>query len=216
MTIFQKLSWMVQMGIRDLCGEEAHPLEKTKRLSSAQKASLASLDNALKTSKSSLSATATHPIGGIGSTPATVMCVLEAPSAHEDKTGEALSGPEGELLKKMLAAIGLDINKQTYVGYLSPWRAPGARVLTTLETNEGLSLLNERIRAVNPQVLLLFGLPVTRAMLKIPLGEARNTKHDYHGITTFASFAPNFLLKNTEYKKQAWADLKRLQAFLEK
>ena len=212
MNIFQKLSWMVQMGIHSLCDEEVHPLGK--RTISPKVSSVSELDTKIRKSKSSLSVTATHTMGGAGVIPAEVMCILEFPSAMEDKTGEALSGPEGDLLKKMLGAIGLDILKQTYVGYLSPWRPPGARVLTTLETREGLTLLVERIKAVNPKVLLLFGMPVVKAMLNTPLGQARSKQQNYQGIPVFATFSPSFLLKNSDYKKGAWEDLKKLQAFL--
>ena len=212
MTVFQKLSWMHQMGIRCLCGEQAHPLEKKIPLS--EKHSLADLDKRLVSSKSSLSATATHPLGGYGVNPATLMCILESPSAEEDRTGVPLSGSEGDLLKKMLSAIGLDTNIQTYVGYLSPWRAPGARTLTSLETQEGLNLLNERIRAVQPKVLFLLGAPVAQAILHLPLGQARAKVKEYMELPVFTTFAPGFLLKNPTYKKGAWEDLKKLQAFL--
>ena len=172
------------------------------------------LDKALISSKSALSATATHPLGGIGPVPAKVMCVLEMPSSMEDRTGQALSGEEGELLKKMLLAIGLDTDIQTYVTYLSPWRSPGARVLTPIETQEGLELLKKRIQIVKPNVLLLFGVSVVRALINAPLGQARTKIHSYPDIPVFATFAPAFLLKNADYKKGAWADLKKLQSFL--
>ena len=210
MTIFQKLSWMHQMGIRNLCDEKPHGLGK-KVIS---KVSMADLDKALRSSKSALSATATHPLGGIGAIPAKVMCVLEMPSSAEDRTGQALSGEEGELLKKMLLAIGLDTDIQTYVSYLSPWRSPGARVLTPLETQEGLELLKKRIQIVEPKVLLLFGVSVARALINVPLGQARAKVHSYQDIPVFSTFAPAFLLKNADYKKGAWADLKKLQTFL--
>ena len=165
MTIFQKLFWLKQMGVHHLCAEVPHALGIPGTKPVGKIKSLAELDKKLTSSKSALSATATHPVGGIGVVPAQVMCVLEMPTATEDRTGVALSGEEGELLKKMLAAVGLSVQTQTYVGYLSPWRAPGARVLTHVETQEGLALLKERIQAVHPEVLLLLGLPVVQALL---------------------------------------------------
>ena len=174
------------------------------------------LDKALSSSKSGLSATATHPLGGVGIIPAKVMCVLEAPSATEDKTGVPLSGPEGDLLKKMLSAIQLDTQTQTYVSYLSPWRPPGARLLTSVETQEGLALLQKRVQLVNPKVLLVFGMSATRALTGSTLGQIRNKHGKYQEIPVFATFAPNFLIKNENYKKQAWTDLKAFQSFLEK
>ena len=215
MNIFQKLSWMRQMGIRILCDEVPHPLSM-RGVSSKTPVNLENLDKALSASKSGLSATATHPLGGIGVVPATVMCVLEAPSANEDRTGIPLSGPEGDLLKKMLNAICLDVQKQTYITYLSPWRPPGARLLTTVETQEGFSILQKRIQVVKPKVLLCFGMPVTRALTGATLGQIRNKHGEYQGIPVFATFAPSFLIKNENYKKQAWADLKEFRTFLEK
>ena len=212
MTIFQKLSWMVQMGIHNLCDEKPHSMKKKSVMDGV----LSNSDKALTSSKSALSATATHPLGGVGMVPAEIMCVLEMPSSMEDRTGQALSGPEGELLKKMLQAIGLDTNVQTYIAYLSPWRSPGARVLTPSETQEGLALLNKKIQIVHPKVLLLIGMPVVRAMINVPLGQARTKVHYYQDIPVFATFAPNFLLKNVAYKKGAWDDLKKLQTFLNK
>ncbi len=212
MTIFQKLSWMMQMGIRDLCGEAAHPLESAHK--SISPASLDKLEKKIQKSKSAISATATHALGGVGVTPAKVLCVLDMPSATEDRTGVALSGSEGELLKKMLGAIGLDISRQTHVAYLSPWRSPGARVLTNIETKEGLNLLNERIQLVSPKVILLFGMPVAKALLNIPLGQARSKIHTYKEIPCFTTFAPSFLLKNGDYKKGAWEDLKKVHSYL--
>ena len=212
MTILQKLSWMQQMGIRVLCGEKSHAWYKPE--AAPVKRTLPVLDKKLTESKSALSATATHPIAGVGVVPAKVMCVLEMPSASEDRTGQALCGAEGELLQKMLSAIGLDIRTQTYVAYLSPWRSPGARVLTALETQEGLDLLKQRIQTIEPQNLLLYGASVVRALLGVPLGGARSKVHTYQGIPAFATFSPNFLIKNTDYKKQAWSDLKKLDAHL--
>ena len=203
------------MGIRVLCGEKPRALSGASTHQMSSKGSEEALAKKLISSKSALSATATHPMGGVGAIPAKVMCLLEMPSANEDRTGVPLSGPEGELLKKMLSAIGLETNVQTHVAYLSPWRAPGARVLTAVETQEGLALLKERLALVHPEVLVLFGLPVVQALLGIPLGQARTKSHVYQEIPVFATFAPSFLIKNPNYKKGAWEDLKKLQAWLE-
>ena len=208
MTIFQKLSWLVQMGVHHLCDEEAHPLvEESFSVSDNKK---------LSSIKSSLSATATHALEGVAAVPAKVVCVLEMPSASEDRTGVVLSGPEGELLEKMLKAIQLDVHQQAYVTYLSPWRSPGARVLTNIEINEGMELLKDRLKKLCPQVIIAFGMPVVRAMTGMTLGQVRTKKADYKGIPLFATFPPAFLIKNPDYKRQAWADLQKVQSFLQK
>ena len=212
MTIFQKLSWLIQMGVYHLCDEQVHSLTQKEQ---KKPLSLEALNKELSSSKSSLSSTATHAIGGVGTIPAHVLCILESPSADEDRSGVALSGTEGELLKKMLNSVGLDINQQTHVAYLSPWRAPGARTLTNLEIKEGISLLKKRIAVVQPKIILAFGMPVIKALTNSTLGQIRSSKStNYEGIPFCGTFAPSFLIKNPSYKKQAWTDLQNFQARL--
>ena len=214
MTLFQKLFWMQQMGIRYLCDEVPHPLGSAVSNLRPGDRPLLQLEQKIRAAKNALVATATHPLIGAGVVPAKVMCILEMPTAAEDRTGEPLTGPEGDLLKKMLGAIELDIHRDTRIAYLSPWRSPGARVLTNTETQEGLKLLKEQIKMTSPKVLLLFGLSVTQAVLGLPLGQARSKKHELDGQVVFSTFAPGFLIKNAEYKKGAWEDLKKVHAFL--
>ena len=214
MTPFQKLFWLFQMGVSSFCGEKVQNKAQNRTVDAD---TLQKLDLKLGQSDMALSKTALHPMGGIGCLSPKVMCVLEAPSAQEDKTGKYLSGPEGELAKKMLSSIGLDLQQNTYLTYLSPWRPPGNRILTSVEINQCQKLLNQRIELVHPQFLVLLGVPVMKALLDgKALSQVRLGHEKYMSIPTFGTFSPSWLMKNSDYRRPAWEDLKKFKQMLEK
>ena len=214
MTAFQKLFWLIQMGVNSFCDE--HAPNRLKLRNKVDSKTIAQLDQKLVQSSIALAKTALHPMGGIGCLSPLVMCVLDAPSAQEDKTGQYLSGQEGELTKKMLSAIGLDIQKNTYLTYLSPWRPPGNRLLTNVEMNQCKDLLNQRINLIQPKFLLLLGAPVVKSLLTSKtLSQARLGHEKYQDIPTLGTFAPSWLMKNPDYRRQVWEDLKKFKKMID-
>lgn len=210
MTPFQKIFWLLQMGISTFSDEKP----KNHFQKSVQKSlgTLADLDAQLLTEKNTLSKTAMHVMGGTGISDAKVMCVLESPSAQEDKTGIYLSGPEGELTQKMLTSIDLDLQKNTYLTYLSPWRPPGNRLLTATEITLCQKLFEKRVQLVQPDFILLLGVPVIKALLDgRTLSQVRLGREKYLQIPTFGTFAPAWLMKNLSYRRQVWEDLKKFK-----
>lgn len=214
MTPFQKLFWLFQMGVNSFCAEKVQNKIKEK---TADVKSLQKLDSELLHFEMALSKTALHPMGGTGCCSPKVMCILEAPSAQEDKTGEYLSGPEGEKTVKMLSSIGLDLQKNTYLTYLSPWRPPGNRMLTHVEIKQCQQLLDQRIKSICPQFLLLLGVPVIKALLDgKTLSQVRLGHEKYMDIPTFGTFSPAWLMKNPDYRRSVWEDLKKFKQMIEK
>ena len=214
MTPFQKIFWLFQMGIHTFCGEIPKNQIKSQKIKSG---SLQQLESKLQNLEMALSKTAFHPMGGTGILSPKVMCVLEAPSSQEDKTGQYLSGEEGELTQKILSSIGLDLQKNTYLTYLSPWRPPGNRMLTNNEISQCQKLLNQRIELVQPQFLLLLGVPVIRALLSgKTLSQVRLGREKYMDIPTFGTFAPSWLIKNPDYRRAVWEDLKKFKQVIGK
>ena len=211
MTIFQKLFWLTQMGIESFCSEVKHiPMTKVET-------PVASPTKSLTSSRSALSKTAAHTLQGMGVVPAKVLCILNAPNAEEDKTGVCLSGPEGEMTKKMLASIDLDVEKNTYITYLSPWRPPGNRLLTPLEIKEGLEILDKRIAQVKPTYLFVFGAETLRAMIRgKTLSSLRSSHSTYNDYPVYATFSASDLIKNPNHRRQAWEDLKSFKEKIEK
>lgn len=163
-----------------------------------------------------LKKTAAHTLSGRGTLPARVLCVGDVPDGTDDKQNRVFAGESGVLLDKMLAALGLALDKDTYATILIPWRPPGNRKPTELEIALSLPFLKREIQLIQPTYLLLFGALPTRALLGIDsLPKARLKWHDYQGIPTLATFSPTAILKAPEHRRPTWEDLKRLKEQLE-
>ncbi len=213
MTPFQKLFWLLQMGISTFSDEK--PQNHLKKHVQKSLGSLDDLDEEVLKEKNVLSKTAMNTMLGTGIKNARVMCILESPSAQEDKTGIYLSGEEGELTQKILASIDLDLNKNTYLTYLSPWRPPGNRLLTASEIALCKKLLDKRIQLIQPDFILILGVPVIRALLDgHTLSQVRLGREKYLKIPTFGTFAPAWLMKNPTYRRQVWEDLKKFKTMI--
>lgn len=162
-----------------------------------------------------LQKTAAHTVNGRGITTPTVLCLVESPDTADDRTGQLLTGAAGELLDKMLIAIGLSLQTNTYLSTLIPWRAPGNRKPTEMESALCRPFWEKEITLLHPQLILLFGAGPAKALLDIDsLPKARTTTHLYNNIPTFVTIPPTTLLKVPAQKKQAWEDLQKLKSAL--
>ena len=220
MDIKRKLYWLKQAGISYFCAEK--PLNQTPNATTTddtpatvQATASANQANDLPTlnqdkesfNLSALKKTAAHTILGQGPHKPKLMCILEIPDTDSDRSGKTLAGAQGEQLQKMMAAIHLDITKDVYITYLSPWRTPGNRPLTEAERALFLPFLLREIQLVEPEKILLFGNSVVQALLKIDsLAKARGSWHEWEGIPTRATLALSSL-KATPQRRQAWDDL---------
>ena len=179
-----------------------------------------SLSNLLSTfDAATLKKTAANTVFARGTTSAPLMIIGDMPEASDDLAGLPFTGESGELLTKMMAGIGLNIETDCYLTTLIPWRAPGGRKPTAAETAYCLPFLKRHIELVKPRFILLFGASTCGALLGIDsLSRARGTFHAYQSeklsapIMMTATFSPAYLLKNQTHKKYAWEDLKRLKA----
>ena len=147
-----------------------------------------------------------------------VMLIGEAPGADEDKYGKPFVGRAGQLLDKMLSAIGLD-RKKVYISNVVPWRPPGNRQPTNEEILECLSFIQKHIEIISPKILILLGGTAAKALLTTSQGitKLRGKWHQYNSlnlsnpIITRAIFHPAFLLRSPGYKKPTWEDLLEIQ-----
>ena len=227
MDIQKKLSWFMRAGVTFLCAESPKSLAVQNTSAPADKQSPATAQAAtfasqattldeLNTEKqnfdlSSLKKTATHTILGAGATKPKLMCILDMPDADSDRSGEPLTGPQMEQLKKMMLAIHLDMEKDVYVAYFSPWRTPGNRPLTEAERALFLPFLTKEISFVQPQTILLFGAGLCQSLLKIStLTKARGEWHTWENIPVRVTLALA-TLKTTPLRQQAWSDLQQVE-----
>ncbi len=162
-----------------------------------------------------LKATATQLVFADGNPEASIMIIGEAPGADEDRIGKPFVGRAGQLLDKMLASIGLD-RTHVYIANVVPWRPPGNRTPTSLETSACLPFIRRQIELVHPKILVCLGAASTQTLLSTKDGimRLRGRWFDYDmGGTTIPAIAmlhPAYLLRQPGHKKFAWADLRAL------
>jgi DNA polymerase len=172
----------------------------------------------LEAFESPLKTTALNLVFGEGNPHARVMFIGEAPGADEDRLARPFVGASGQLLDKMLAAIGLD-RTQTYITNILPWRPPGNRTPTTEEISLFLPFVRQHIALVAPRILCLVGGTAVKALLARSEGimRLRGRWFEYEGgISLLPTYHPAFLLRSPSRKKEAWRDFlsvyKKLQS----
>jgi DNA polymerase len=144
------------------------------------------------------------------------MVVGEAPGADEDQSGRPFVGRAGQLLTKMLAAIGLS-REQVFIGNVLKCRPPDNRPPRPEETAACTPYLFEQIALLEPRLILALGNPATRALLRTERG-ITSLRGRFHttpeGWRVLPSWHPAYLLRNPAAKRDAWDDLQKAAADL--
>ena len=169
-----------------------------------------------------LKRTATKTVFIDGNPAAPVMFIGEAPGADEDRIGRPFVGRAGQLLDRMLAAIGLD-RTGVQITNVIYWRPPGNRKPTTAEIAACLPFVLRHIALANPKVLVLCGGTAASALLPVSDGITRLRGRWFElsvpgldkPVPTLPMFHPAFLLRTPERKREAWRDLLALKAKLD-
>ncbi|MEZ5721694.1 MAG: uracil-DNA glycosylase [Paracoccaceae bacterium] len=155
-----------------------------------------------------------------GNPAARVMIVGEAPGADEDRIGRPFVGRAGQLLDRMLAAIGLardhpDPARAVYITNVLPWRPPGNRTPTADEMAMMVPFLRRHIALVDPDVLILMGNTPCGALLgRTGILRMRGGWTQAEDRPVMPMTHPAYLLRNPAAKREAWADLLEIQAKL--
>jgi len=166
-----------------------------------------------------LKSTATRLVFADGNPQARVMFVGEAPGRDEEIAGLPFVGRSGQLLDRMIAAIGLDRSK-AYIANVIPWRPPGNRTPTPQETQICLPFIQRQIELVDPDVLVTLGNPSTQSLLGTREGimRTRGKWFDYdtgsRTIRALPTFHPAYLLRSPSYKRMSWQDLRAIAKVL--
>jgi len=148
---------------------------------------------------------------GVGNPNARLVFVGEAPGADEDAQGEPFVGRAGQLLTKIIEAMGMR-REDVYICNIIKCRPPNNRTPEADEIVACQPFLLEQLRAIGPQFICALGGPATQTLLqtKEPISRLRGRFHDYHGIPLLPTFHPAFLLRNPSEKKTVWEDMKLL------
>ncbi len=186
----------------------------------ARRAAIARMDwQALETYvKSQSRGGARQAVFGTGVRDARVMIVGEAPGADEDREGVPFVGRAGQLLDKMLAAIGLSRTRDVYIANICKFRPPDNRDPRADEIAEDLPYLYRQIELVNPELLLVVGRIAAQNLLgsEQPIGRMRGKPHHYGDarVPVVVTYHPAYLLRSPREKAKSWVDLKRARSLL--
>jgi uracil-DNA glycosylase family 4 len=164
-----------------------------------------------------LSCGRTNIVMGQGDPCAKIVFVGEAPGAEEDKTGLAFVGRSGQLLTKMIEAMGLTRN-QTFIANVAKCRPPNNRPPTQEEMATCSPFLLEQLKIINPKIIVALGKTATvgLGLLKHSdsLGPMRGKIHKWNEISVIVTYHPAYLLRDPASKAKAWADLQLALPFL--
>ena len=149
---------------------------------------------------------------GDGDPDAGVMFVGEAPGAEEDRQGLPFVGKAGELLTRMIESIGLT-RETVYIANVIKCRPPGNRDPSPEEVAACQPYLLRQIRIIRPTVICTLGRFAAQTLLQTdtPMGKLRGHLYEYEGIKLVPTYHPAALLRNEQWKRPTWEDLKRLR-----
>ena len=159
---------------------------------------------------------ATQLVFADGNPEAEIMLIGEAPGGDEDRIGRPFVGRSGQLLDRMLAAIGLDRTK-VYIANTVPWRPPGNRTPTPEEMALCLPFLHRQVELVAPRIVVTLGGPAmqtvfgtTSGIIKMR-GKWSPVSIGRHQVEAMPTLHPAYLLRNPAAKQQAWRDMLSLK-----
>ncbi len=150
----------------------------------------------------------TNVVFGVGDPAADLMFVGEGPGVEEDRQGLPFVGPAGQLLTKMIQAIGLS-RDEVYIANIVKCRPPGNREPEADEVASCLPFLERQIDLVAPKALVALGRVAAQTLLGTDqsVGRLRGSWHRVRGVPVRVTYHPAALLRNAEWKRPTWEDL---------
>ena len=153
---------------------------------------------------------------GNGDINSSIMLIGEAPGKMEDSSGRPFQGDVGFLLRKMLSAINIDLEK-VYLTYSINFRPPEDRKPTTQEIKRYSVFLKEHISIINPKIVILLGSTAMEAVtgltkkISAERGKWREIIIKNETLPLIITYSPSYLIRFPENKKYSWEDLKKIK-----
>ncbi len=180
-------------------------------------------DEVRKCRKCDLGSTRTNAVPGEGRANARILFIGEGPGADEDAQGRPFVGRAGQLLDKVIAAMGLK-RSDVFIANILKCRPPENRDPRPEEIINCLPYLQRQIEIINPEIIVALGAHAARTLLNTnkPIGQLRGQFHEYYAglarppIKLMATYHTAYLLRNysQENRKRVWEDMKKVLAEL--
>jgi DNA polymerase len=157
----------------------------------------------------------TQIVQTVGNYQSDLMFVGEAPGADEDAKGEPFVGRAGQLLNKIIEAIGMK-REEVCIGNINRCRPPGNRQPTLPEAHTCKPFLMREIAVIRPKVIVVMGNTALHNLLdtKVGITRMRGQFHDYFGVKVMPTFHPAYLLRDPSKKREVWDDMKKVRDYL--
>ncbi len=154
----------------------------------------------------------TQIVHSTGNRQADLMFVGEAPGADEDAQGKPFVGRSGQLLTKIIEAIGIK-REDVFIGNINRCRPPGNRTPTLPEAETCKPFLIREIAIVKPKVIVVMGNTAMKNLLETKEGitKLRGEFIDYYGVKVMPTFHPAYLLRDPRKKREVWEDMKKVR-----
>lgn len=158
----------------------------------------------------------THVVHTEGNRKARLMFVGEAPGADEDAQARPFVGRAGQLLTKIIEAIGMK-REEVLIGNVNRCRPPGNRAPTAEEASTCKPFLLREIAIAHPEVIVVLGNTAMKNLLDTREGitRLRGRFQEYSGIKVMPTFHPAYLLRDPSKKRETWEDLKKVRDHLD-
>ncbi len=152
---------------------------------------------------------------GVGNPRAELMFVGEGPGADEDEQGEPFVGRAGQLLNKMIEAMGLK-RSDVYIANIVKCRPPGNRTPERDECDTCSPFLLRQIDAIQPKAIVALGATAAKALLQIndTMISMRSRTYEFRGAKLFVTYHPAYLLRDPRQKAETWRDLQQVMKYL--
>lgn len=147
-----------------------------------------------------------------GNPNADLVFVGEAPGENEDREGRPFVGRAGQLLDKIIEAIGMK-RSDVFIGNINRCRPPQNRTPTLAEAHTCRPFLLREITVVRPKVIVVLGNTATQNLLdtKVGITKLRGEFQDYYGVKVMPTFHPAYLLRDPSKKRETWDDMKKVR-----
>lgn len=157
----------------------------------------------------------TNIVFGEGNPRARLVFVGEGPGADEDATGRPFVGRAGQLLDKIISAIGLK-REDVYIANIVKCRPPGNRTPERDEVATCEQFLYRQLSLIKPSVIVALGSPAFQCLVRTrePITKARGEWREWNGMKVMPTYHPAYLLRVPEKKREAWEDMKRVRDYL--
>jgi len=152
---------------------------------------------------------------GEGNPRAKLVFIGEGPGADEDASGRPFVGRAGQLLDKIIVAIGLK-REDVYIANIVKCRPAGHRTPERDEVDTCEPFLLRQLAFIRPEVIVALGSPAFQCLLRTrePITRARGEWREWNGIKVMPTFHPAFLLRSPEKKREVWEDMKKVRDYL--